>query len=173
MGAGVICTSAAQLSGPYPARVRFLTRLLIWWRWPMAVVAALLLVAILPSGWYLLWFKIPMFPDGGGMIFRGSISVSSAPGGFVGADPIELIFAVLNDGPAWRWWDFSSGGVLIGSTTRNLGTAPLWAVALPPLSLALLGSIAKRRQPKPGQCKACRHPLVGAAICPECGRAAS
>ena len=46
---------------------------------------------------------------------------------------------------------------------------PLWPVVLPPALLAVAGFVLKRRGPKPGQCQQCRHPLAGAAVCPECG----
>lgn len=50
---------------------------------------------------------------------------------------------------------------------------PMWYFVLPSAVLAIAGFRLKRREPKPGQCQHCRHPLAGAAVCPECGTGAA
>jgi len=78
-------------------------------------------------------------------------------------------FRVEDTGP-WNWLPYTISQV---SNDHLLVALPMWILLLPLTALAFAGFSARRRQPGPGQCASCRYTLVGATVCPECGRTAA
>jgi hypothetical protein len=171
----VVSPAAERRFGPakYPARVRILKRLVIRLRWP-AVAAAGLCVAIA---------AMSLLGDWGCRLPSRESTWFVA----VKATVIEVIWEseVLQDdlefGPQWGpdvWTGWATRQYLLPSARPGvLGdgwtvTCPLWILALPPALLSFVGFRFKRRESTPGQCQRCRHPLAGAAVCPECGEPA-
>ena len=46
---------------------------------------------------------------------------------------------------------------------------PMWYLVIPLGLLSVWGFRLRRHGCSPNQCRGCRHPLAGAAVCPECG----
>lgn len=144
-----------------------LLRTVIWLRWASALLALAILAALVGSNWYQLEATLPptrssvvvVSIDPGDVQFQWA-STWSCDAGF------KIERTQIPWGAMQHWICSRSAG---GFVAR----APLWAVALPPVTLAVAGFWLRRRQSGRGLCKGCGHPLMGAHRCPECGRAAN
>lgn len=155
-----------------------LSRLLVRMRWPMAVLSALALVAMLASVWWYIRVLMPIgigtwgvhlrLAAGGAMIVCEQWDDRTPGLQFPKWDYVCTYYPVWDD---WGWCgrfgaEFKDLG---GRSTLVTVFAPAWVMFVPPCAIAIAGFLAKRRQPKSGECASCRHPLVCAAVCPECG----
>jgi hypothetical protein len=146
-----------------------LRRWLVGLRWVFAALAVLAIAALTATYWCRMSVVLP---TGSGEqkfsvhLVRGSLDFWVSSVRFL--EPKFILgFVHPEDRTDWTWWfDGDRGG------TYAFASLPLWVVALPPLALALVGFRLRRTQPARGCCLACRYPLGGAAICPECGRPA-
>jgi len=152
-----------------------LTRLLIRLRWPMAVLAGIVLAVGIVSGSYYLHggyiFKVGG-PDvavtlgGGGLLLAyGHTGMSEAGDSYTGAH-----FQTSSPGPHWNWDQWRRFEMYRAPAGYLRVMTPIWTIVLLLSALAFAGFRARSAFPGPGQCRSCRHQLHGAAVCPECGR---
>jgi hypothetical protein len=161
----------------YAAGVRLLKRWVIRLRWPAVVLMVLMVVVltVVPLsrvvGWTgkLLWREMELRV----LIESTGIGVSWSEHILPQAFDFDMEF-IRPDGSGGTPRSHFLPGILLDRSPISGGsiTCPLWYLALPPALLAFVGFRLKRREPKPGQCQRCRHPLAGAALCPECGEPA-
>lgn len=146
--------------------------MLVALRWPAAILAALAVaVVVLDSWWYV--FAGCSLETGGTYlycgIFRGQLwcnTFDQAVG-----QTIESKWRLERHG--WRINAISLQDASGPAMVVDLGgpvSVPLWLLPVLPTALAVTGFVRKRRQHRPGTCKACRYPLQGALTCPECGK---
>lgn len=154
---------------------RALTRVLIWLRWPTAVLEVLVLALTLMSyfGTPRAWCRLWDFDTDLGLYFGNLHAIvclrpdpSSWPIYFHGKlDDRAMKFAWFEG-----WWDFRHVVGLLATSRIDIFVFPTWCLFLPLGAFSWAGFHAKRRMPAPvGLCPRCRHPLAGAAVCPECG----
>jgi hypothetical protein len=154
-----------------------LTRFLIRLRWPMAVLASIVLATAVVSGSHSLnggyIFKVGG-PDvlvnlhGGGLLLAYGHTGMSEPGdSYTG-----WWFQTSSPGPRWNWNQWRRCEMYRTAPGALRVMTPIWTIALVLSTVALAGFRARRAVPTLGQCLACRHQLHGASVCPECGRGA-
>lgn len=143
-----------------------LARLLIRFRWALLVLAVFAALALPTSLWCNVWASAPIGLLGGRArvgLSAGTLSVwwshkvwSSEP----------LLSGAAHGRVSVNWWFQRWGADAVGEW--GIGV-PLWVLALLFCIPGFAGFVARRRLPVPGSCWACRYPLQGASICPECG----
>ncbi len=145
--------------------MRVITRILIRLRWPMAIAAVLAIGATALSRWAFVgcfihaasWHRhLGITMAAGSVDFRHYSDRT---------DMDTLQFRFENTG-AWHWAPYTKS---YPAQDLLIVAVPMWAISLVPLALSVAGFRAKRREPRLGECTACRHLLHGAAVCPECG----
>lgn len=176
----VACTGAVSSGREgilnYAARVRFLKRLTIRLRWPAIALALLLLALAIASFVYRFslstasagkWWAIS--------VVWGRLNVTQFDSERVPPDQQSLVWGLefepqdylFHGDPEYYYGVSVSRARAPG--VDGFAMIPMWYIAAPLSLLAFAGFRLKRREPKPGQCQRCRHPLAGAAVCPECG----
>lgn len=156
------------------------TRVLIWLRWPTAVLAALVpVVALASSQWPIDFYAIQgrvsahsKFEFGGILLSVWIFNQAAVSDNCFGFNRDDRLTA-----PGFshyhRWWEWSLGDYPNPSIRMLHARFPIWCLIIPIASFSWAGFHARRRMAlTPGLCTRCRYPLAGAHVCPECGTAA-
>lgn len=132
------------------------------WVWRLSVVfGALLLGAMLASGWYTASYTGPLGARATALGVGNGVAVLAITDAGVDVAPS---WSLERFEPSWRWW------FTIDQTPKSSQMmVPLWAPALVVLGLGLW---VRSKRMGEGRCAGCGYALDGAdpgAPCPECG----
>lgn len=159
-------------SGNHRMLRRFVARLLVLLRWPAALLSSFLVALTLMSIWVQVWTTFPIWSGdvkADVILFPNTLRIFNVES----SSWRETSFRTrCGLGYGWDWWSYNAFAF---EKVNHGGYAdiPLWLLIPLPAALAWTGFIAKRKQPRSGECAHCRHVLAGAALCPECGKACS
>ncbi|MFO0962602.1 MAG: hypothetical protein U0625_06805 [Phycisphaerales bacterium] len=155
--------------------MRFLKRLTIRLRWPAAVLVGLLTLGFVCSAFW--GCRVDLSFLGSWWILDLGNTIATLTQYDSQLDPGRPSPDLVVTGYSVKWYPIEDFDLFLNAWVRKgswpgvdwVARLPLWYLALPPALLAIAGFVMKRREPKPGQCQHCRHPLAGAVVCPECG----
>ncbi len=143
-----------------------LVRLTAQLRWPILVAALLILVVTAVSRWYGAAVFFPHFVYVGAS--AGLLEIAINLPDVAGSTDLFHVFP-KNPNGYYYLWEFYAGPA--PSDVYFIGF-PLWLLALPLASVALLAFAAERIWPTLGLCRKCGYTLRSTSVCSECGHTA-